>query len=215
MRAYPTRFVTAAKIHLRLCLLLIAAAPVSHLNAAGAEGPKNATVLLIRHAEKPDEGDGLAPAGQERAKAYVKFFKDLVIQDRSATPAHLVATADSKGSHRPRLTLEPLGKALGLPVEARFKNKDYPAMVESLRSGAHDGKTTLVCWHHGDMPDVLRALGVDPGTVLPGGKWPSEEYDWLLELRYDANGHLESAERVEEHLTAAAPGKEPAHAAAH
>ena len=168
MRTICPGFTATTKICLGLGILLLAGASPRSLEAAGADGPKNATVLLIRHAEKVEDGDGLSPAGEARAQAYVKFFQELTIQSQGAKPTALIATADSKNSRRPRVTLEPLAGALGLPVDARFKNKDYLSMAESLRAGGYDNKTTLVCWHHGDMPDVLRALGVDAGTVLPG-----------------------------------------------
>ena len=201
MQTSPARRLAGPKLWFVLSGFLLAWTTSVHPQNAVAQGPKNATVLLIRHAEKPETGDGLAPAGEERAKAYVAFFENLQVQSQPARPQALVATRDSEASHRPRLTLEPLGKALGIPVETRFKNKDDQAMVDSLRAGSYDGKTTLVCWHHGMMSDLLRALGADPNTVLPGGHWPEEEYDWLIELRYDEQGHLQSARRVDEHLT--------------
>jgi len=34
------------------------------------EGPKDAVVLIIRHAEDAGSGDGVSPIGQERAEAY-------------------------------------------------------------------------------------------------------------------------------------------------
>ena len=163
MRTIPAGHFTKAKICLALSALLLAGAPLACLEAAGADGPKNATVLVVRHAEKVENGDGLTPAGEDRARAYVKFFEGLMIQSQSAKPARLIATADSNGSHRPRLTLEPLGKALGLPVEAKFKNRDYQAMVESLRTGGSDGKTTLICWHHGDIAGVVACARREPG----------------------------------------------------
>ena len=32
---------------------------------------RGSVIIIIRHAEKPDAGDGLAPAGDARANAYV------------------------------------------------------------------------------------------------------------------------------------------------
>ena len=36
--------------------------------------PQSSVIVVIRHAEKPDTGDGLAPAGEARANAYVDFL---------------------------------------------------------------------------------------------------------------------------------------------
>src|ERR1700722_18983705 len=82
--------------------------------AGDSDGLKNTVVLIIRHAEKPDSGNTLTPAGEERAKAYVKYFKDYTVEAKPVTLDYLFAAADSKGSMRPRLTLEPLSKATGM-----------------------------------------------------------------------------------------------------
>jgi hypothetical protein len=37
----------------------------------------NATIFLIRHADKLASGPGLSPAGQARAKAYVGYLQNL------------------------------------------------------------------------------------------------------------------------------------------
>jgi hypothetical protein len=40
---------------------------------------QNAVILIIRHAEKPDSGDGLSADGEERAKAYVNYFRRFAV----------------------------------------------------------------------------------------------------------------------------------------
>ncbi len=42
--------------------------------AHGQEGPKNSVVLIIRHAEDADSGDGISPVGEKRAEAYKNYF---------------------------------------------------------------------------------------------------------------------------------------------
>ena len=162
-------------------------------------GPKQATILIIRHAEKPEEGNGLTPAGEARAKAYVGYFSNLKWQSESLKPDEIFSAADSKNSQRPRLTVEPLASALNLKVNTAYKDKDFAALVNALQTG-HDGKKILVCWHHGQIVDLLKAFGADPAVLLPEGHWPGSQYDWLIELRYDAAGKLEEARRVVEGL---------------
>ena len=160
---------------------------------------KDGVILVIRHAEKPETGEGLSPEGEARANAYVDYFKDFKIDSKPLAIEHLVCTADSKASRRPRLTIEPLGKELGLPIDARFKNKQFQELADEIKSKPR-GKHILICWHHGEIPELLQALGADSRQLLPKSKWPSETFDWLIQLRYDADGHLLDAKRTNEQL---------------
>jgi hypothetical protein len=167
----------------------------------GSPGLRDATVLIIRHAEKPENGFELSPAGQQRAIAYANYFKSFTMDSRAMRPDYLFATADSGSSHRPRLTLEPLAKALGRKIDCRFKNKDFAALAREIRSTDH-GKCILIAWHHGEIPELVQALGGDAATLLPGGKWPPQDFNWLLELSYDHEGRLipSATKRINENL---------------
>ena len=160
-------------------------------------GPKSATILLIRHAEKAADSKELTPAGEARAKAYVTYFQRYQVDGKPLKLAAIYATTDSKKSHRTRATVEPVAAALGLKVNNSFENKDFALMVADVEAH-HAGEDVLVCWHHGKIPELLRALGADPATVLPSGEWPDDKYTWLIELRYDADGKLQEAKRVDE-----------------
>lgn len=191
-------------MHRRSFLFRLAAASAGTIfagKAAGAAEPGDTWVLIIRHAEKPEGGDGLTPAGEARAQAYIPYFRSLQVEGHSLTPNVIFASADSAHSRRPRLTVEPLAQALGLRVDTRFKAKEVTGLADEIR--AHGpGRNILVCWHHGDIPTLLAALGVNSGEpLLPARGWPREQYDWLLELRLDAQGQLQGARRVEEGLT--------------
>ena len=188
----------------RLAAVLFCLAATLGQTASGA-GLKHATVLIIRHAEKPDDGAGLAPAGEARAQAYVGYFKNFQLHNEPVKLDAIFAAADSANSHRPRVTVEPLAQSLGLAVNASYKDKDYGLLVSELQAH-HEGKNILICWHHGELPELLAALGADPNALLPGGRWPGDEYDWIIALRFDHDGHLKSAERLDEHLTGSHPG---------
>jgi hypothetical protein len=36
--------------------------------------------------------------------------------------------------------------------------------------------------------------------LLPDGKWPDNVYDWVIELKYDKNGKLIKADRIQENI---------------
>jgi hypothetical protein len=167
--------------------------------AGDSDGLKNTMVLIIRHAEKPDSGNTLTPAGEERAKAYVNFFKNYTVDTRPVTLDYLFAAADSKGSIRPRLTLEPLSKATGMAIDQRFTSKQGEELAKALRAKPYGGHI-LICWHHGQIPELLQALGADPKKLLPGGKWPDNVFGWVMQLRYDDKGQLVEATRIKENL---------------
>jgi hypothetical protein len=176
--------------------------------AADAQvGPKDATLLIIRHAEKPETGAGLSPAGQARAEAYAHYFQTLTIDSKPLTPDAIFAGKDSKQSQRPRLTAEPFAKAANLRIDVHFKTTQSVQLAAALRD-SRPGQRILISWRHGDIPDLLRALGANPESLLPHGKWPDRVFDWVILLRYDRDGRLipGSVKRIHEHLM---PGDSP------
>jgi hypothetical protein len=165
----------------------------------GGSGLANSVVLVIRHAEKPDDGPDLSPQGQARGQAYVGYFEKLDVDGKPARPDAIFATARSRASNRPFETVEPLARALTLTIQNGFKNDQFAELARALRAEPH-GHTLLVCWHHGEIPALLQALGADPNAVLPDGKWPGKQFGWLIALTFDGNGALASAKRVDEQL---------------
>ena len=173
--------------------------------AHAQDGPKNSVVLIIRHAEIPDTGRdtgrGLSPRGQQRAEAYKSYFENFTVDSKRLEPNVVFAADDSKHSHRPRLTVEPFAKAAKLPIDTRFGSDHSDDLAADLRAN-QQGKVILVCWRHGVIPDLLRALGEKPKKLLPNGKWPNAVYDWVILLSFDQDGHLipGSTRRINEHL---------------
>ena len=159
-----------------------------------------ATVLIIRHAEEPDHGDGLSPVGETHANNYVGYFENYRVSGATTIPlSALFAAANSSSSHRPVLTLTPLSLATGLPIDSQFKDDDYAKLADALQSTDH-GRFIVVCWHHGNIPNLIRALGGDPQELLPDGKWPGDQYGWVIQLHYDKQGLLKSSKLVVENL---------------
>ena len=169
--------------------------------ANAQEGPKNATVLIIRHAEDADSGDGVSPLGQERAEAYKNYFLNFSVDSKRREPQAIFAAKDSKKSHRPRLTMEPFAKAANLKIDTRFGNDQSTDLAADLRAN-QQGKVILICWRHPYIPALLSALGAKPETFLPNGRWPGAVFDWIILLSFDQDSHLipSSSRRTNEHL---------------
>ena len=185
----PTLLKPLLRLGLIFALGLLLAPPTWAQAAAKAVPLSNATIFIIRHAEKPKDGEGLAPEGEKRAQAYVNYFPSLRVNKQPLKLEHLFATADSKNSMRPRLTLEPLSRALKLPLDLRFEAEDFKALAKEVRTKDH-GKALLICWHHGTIPELLSELGVKPAQLLPHDEWPDDVFNWVIELRYNAEGRL-------------------------
>ena len=171
------------------------------LAANAQDGPKNAVVLIIRHAEDAGTGDGISPLGQERAEAYKDYFLKFTVDSKPREPQVIFAAKDSKKSHRPRLTMEPFAKAAKLQIDTRFGNNQSADLAADLRAN-QQGKVILICWRHPYIPALLGALGANPTTFLPNGKWPGAVYDWVILLSFDQDGRLipSSSRRINEHL---------------
>jgi hypothetical protein len=135
--------------------------------------------------------------GKARAKAYVNYFQNFAVDGKPLKLDYLFAAADSKESHRPRLTLEPTSKKLGLAIDSRFANEQFQKLADEILTKPR-GKQILICWHHGEIPQLVRALGAGSGQLFPKGKWPDEVYDWVIQLRYDSDGRLVEAKRINE-----------------
>jgi broad specificity phosphatase PhoE len=148
--------------------------------APAAKGPR--MIMIIRHAEKPADSattknPDLSPAGVERAAALAK-----VIPEHFPKPDFLFATKRSAHSNRPVETIEPLSKAMHLPIDDNFADADVTGIAhEVLTNAKYDGATILIAWHHEKIPDLAKALGV---TNAPDS-WKAEVFDRVWEITYD------------------------------
>lgn len=136
----------------------------------------------MRHAEKPaDKADpGLSAQGRRRAEQLATYVPRIF-----GRPDFLVAAADKKGSHRPRLTLEPLAAATGVAVDATVSDKDSAAFAAALLvEPRFDGARVVIAWRHDALPALARGLGAETGQCPD--PWPDELYDLILRLDFDA-----------------------------
>jgi len=157
----------------------------------------NSTLLVIRHAEKPAAGANLSPDGSARAEKYTRYFHPFVIDGTTISINALYAGADSPDSVRPRLTLEPLSRATGIPLNLHFPTSEPAEFARALTTESH-GNHVLIAWRHKKIPALLKALGADPTLLLPNKVWPDSVYDWVIVLHFDASGHLDQQRLVHE-----------------
>jgi hypothetical protein len=123
-------------------------------------------VLIIRHAEKPDDDTDihLTSRGAARAAALPSLF---VIPPAFPTkpapfaaPELIFAARQSKLSNRSVETVTPRAKAAGdMPIQHQHADKNFPNLVAEIFSqDKYVDKTVLICWHHGNIPDLAMAI---------------------------------------------------------
>lgn len=142
-----------------------------------------AQVIIIRHAEKPPQGNELSLKGKERAAALVPYFTETESLILNGTPIAIYAMAAPKGdsSLRPIQTVKPLAEKLGLTLKDKFERDHYKKMVEEIKSDpTYHGKTVLICWEHDLIPEIARALG----ALQTPNRWPGEVFDrtWVISI---------------------------------
>jgi len=131
-------------------------------------------IIIVRHAEKPEKnGDAhLALRGKMRAIGLSKILPDFI------NPDFIFASTSTKNSKRPYQTIHPTAKKLGLKVCTKFADKETKKLVEELKKDKYKGSHVLICWHHGEIPTLLKNLGY----TSPYKKWPEEVFDRIIEI---------------------------------
>jgi len=188
------RFWVAAGLAVVMLTLIFADHPTH-------SGLRNTTVLIIRHAEKPDAGSLLNARGEQRAVAYVDYFNPLRVDGQTLIPQRLIAAGDTPESSRSRLTLTPLSQRLNLVIEQPYVNGDLHHLVKLLRK-SNQAQTVLIAWHHGHINKLIKAFGGDATALMGEEKWPDDVFDWVIVLRFDDNGRLMPSRslKLQEHL---------------
>jgi hypothetical protein len=137
-------------------------------------------ILLMRHAEKPDDAGNvnLSSAGQARAQKLVTYIPAIF-----GTPDFLYAAAISKESARPYQTLEPLSKKIDVAINPDYADKDYPALAHQLLGlNQFASKLVLVCWHHAEIPSFAGALGAKSGSYR--ASWSPAVFNLILQFEF-------------------------------
>ena len=164
-------------INRRSFLAVVGGTVAWHILDAQAQSRGPVTIMLMRHSEDIGETDvHLSPQGYQRAEALPQLFSS-----RLPTPQVIIATRASKGSNRPVETVEPLSRHLHLRIDRRFRDDDYQALAHALLTDErYTGKVVLVCWHHGKIPNLAKAL-----CVQGAPRWPDAQFDrvWVIDPR--------------------------------
>jgi hypothetical protein len=150
-----------------------------------------ARIILMRHAEKPDDKSiiTLSDKGYSRASALPPEFIAAF-----GKPYRIYAAANDKKSIRPYETALPLAESINMEVLAPYVDDDYLNLVNDILSDPElVGRTIVIFWHHGNMANIVEKLG---GPVVK--KWDKNIYDrlWILDYTADSIVYQDSAQRL-------------------
>lgn len=137
-------------------------------------------ILVMRHAEKPDDplDPHLSEAGQERAQKLARYLPATF-----GKPQFLFASAVSKHSGRPIETIKPLSKECNVAIDTDFADQDYGALAHTLRqTPSYNGALIVVCWHHGNIPSLAHALNAKAGDYRD--PWDPSVFNLILQFDF-------------------------------
>ena len=159
------------------------------------------TLLMIRHAEKPSNGDlgvdeqgnanpdGLIPKGWERAGALVTLFAPnrTTVNSTLPLPGALVTPKYPKPVHRPYFTLLPLSQRLGVTILSEHAvDADPTKIVRSLLD--MEAVVVLVCWEHAHLVNIVDAMARTVPVTNQGDvpvSWPDDRFDVIWRFNRD------------------------------
>lgn len=161
-------------------------------------------IMLMRHAEKPDAAVGvlgvnhrgehddhsLSVVGWQRAGALAAFLANSPERLHSSlvAPERVFATKPSKKakSRRELDTASPAASRLDVDLDTDHGHGQLDQLAAAILA---DPRPTLVVWHHGELPELARLLGVSADEVPE--RWPDDRYDliWLLYANPAGDGY--------------------------
>jgi len=159
---------------------------------------KATKIMLIRHAEKPDDKSDIRGVTQKGARSNESL--DVRGWQRAGALTALLAPSDghfqhpalarpqilfaskflkSKGSKRATQTITPLANKLAVKINDDFQRSDFKAMLEEvfLCKGV-----VLICWQREYLPQIARHI-LGENAKAPRG-WPEDRFDmvWVFDL---------------------------------
>ena len=157
-----------------------------------------AQILLIRHGEKPIQGNELSSQGWERARALPTLFQNRPEFQQFGTPAALYAMAPAKpgGSVRAIQTLKFVSEKLSIIINSGFTRDQVIELVNDLKNNKNlDGKMIVICWEHSVLVDIANELGVKQALA-----WPGKQFDRIWDLTFSKDGKLVGFENLPQKL---------------
>ena len=161
--------------------LLFKISPLAPATEPNAPPEPVLRVIIIRHGEKPEEGDNLSCAGLNRALALPTVLNRLLPTPPDYTYVPLIGTDDQNTSTaRMFQTVTPYAVQHNLTVNSDYVVDNAKGIAKELR---HKRGTVLLVWEHDNIPKIAKKLGLkDPE------EWPDEDFDSIWTITFSGGG---------------------------
>jgi len=133
-------------------------------------------IVIIRHAEKPNQGDNLSCAGLNRAlQLPAALDKKAGAVNSIFVPS--LKLGKSTGVARMYQTVIPYAVKHDLYINTKYDVDDIDGLAGGIQ---RQQGTVLVVWEHKHIHKLLKALGMDSPE-----KWDDNDYDsiWMITYR--------------------------------
>lgn len=169
---------------------LFGLALVAWFCVSGSARGQPATIVMIRHAEKPDDpaDTGLTWQGKARAAALVAYFQGdptvMAVMAKAGPPLLFAQATPAGKSQRPLLTLQPYAASFTPPLAIdQSVGSGHPEKLAhhliADKDGTFKGKTVLICWEHQHLAEMgqdfvkeMSGRGITVKGAPAAWKWP-------------------------------------------
>ncbi len=147
----------------------------------GAHPQQNLTIFIMRHGEKPKDGDNLSCQGLNRALALPSILANQIgTPDFIYVPA--LKSADTTRHARMFQTITPFAIKYNLAINSQFKADEFSKIKKAIFN--HQGKVLLV-WSHSEIKKLTKTLGVKKAP-----DWEDDDFNSLWKIDYK-NGKVQ------------------------
>lgn len=157
-----------------LTAFLLSVMPLTgYCKATADDGLK---VVIIRHGEKPENGDNLSCQGENRAlQLPVVLYRKFGSPDYTYVPS--LGLDDATKHARMFQTVSPFAIQYNLTINSKYGEKKVEDVAKSIQKKTG---TVLLVWEHSAIPELAKALGVENPP-----EWSGHDFDSIWIITYD------------------------------
>lgn len=140
------------------------------------DAPTNLRVVIIRHGEKPDQGNNLNCQGLNRAMQLPKvLFAKYGIASAVYVPA--INSGGKTKSARTFQTITPYAVKYGLNINSSYADDDYKDVVADVKQRTG---TVILVWEHNSINNLAEAFGLKKPV-----NWAGQDFDsiWVITFK--------------------------------